>query len=299
MASINTWDGDAFAASEFEDPGYDPGPPVSIRSLRMAARRRRLLWVSIAFAGLVLGASLHILLPSKVNAVAKVYLVEPTNLDPTIAIANDLNLLETRTVAERAMGILHLNPNMPVITYKATNLGTSILSIKASAASGAAAIAESNAVAQAFLQVRTQVQSELTNATVTSLNSEIQQLQTDVANVQAQMQGLNPGPALTALENQLQNDAQQIGSLKAQVRQANASEKLVSGRSAILDQAYVVVTSKKKTMVKDGLSGLVAGLALGLGIVITAELLSDRPRRRADVAAALGAPVDLSVGRFQ
>ena len=38
------------------------------------------------------------------------------------------------------------------------------------------------------------------------------------------------------------------------------------------------------------------GLVLGLGIVIVRALVSDRLRRRDDVAHALGAPVNLSVG---
>ena len=43
--------------------------------------------------------------------------------------------------------------------------------------------------------------------------------------------------------------------------------------------------------------GLIAGLVLGLGIVVIRALLSDRLYRRDDVARALGAPVKLSVGR--
>ena len=42
--------------------------------------------------------------------------------------------------------------------------------------------------------------------------------------------------------------------------------------------------------------GLVGGLALGVGGVVLGALLSRRLRRRDDVAAALGAPVRLSVG---
>jgi capsular polysaccharide biosynthesis protein len=66
----------------------------------------------------------------------------------------------------------------------------------------------------------------------------------------------------------------------------------------VLDTAYVVPVSAKKTAIKDGLSGLIAGLGLGITIVIIGELLSDRVRARSDVAAALGAPVELSVGRL-
>ena len=38
------------------------------------------------------------------------------------------------------------------------------------------------------------------------------------------------------------------------------------------------------------------GLVLGMGIVVIQALVSDRLRRRDDIAQALGAPVKLSVG---
>ena len=45
--------------------------------------------------------------------------------------------------------------------------------------------------------------------------------------------------------------------------------------------------------------GVFGGLVLGMAIVIISALLSDRLRRRDDVAAALGAPVRLSVGNLR
>ena len=53
--------------------------------------------------------------------------------------------------------------------------------------------------------------------------------------------------------------------------------------------------SKKKTLVTYGGVGLLAGLAVGLTIVIIRALVSDRLRRRDDIAYALDAPVKLSV----
>ncbi len=48
----------------------------------------------------------------------------------------------------------------------------------------------------------------------------------------------------------------------------------------------------------DGLTGLIGGLGLAVGIVIVGAIVSDRPRRRSEVAATLGVPVELSVGRY-
>ena len=53
--------------------------------------------------------------------------------------------------------------------------------------------------------------------------------------------------------------------------------------------------SKKKKLITYGAIGLVGGLALGLTIVVVRALVSDRLRRRDDIAYTLDAPVKLSV----
>ena len=93
-------------------------------------------------------------------------------------------------------------------------------------------------------------------------------------------------------------DETQINTLNHQIYQAQGTLSSVTNNSLVLDSAYVPHKSLKKVAIKDGLTGLVAGLALGISIVILGELSSDRVRTRADVASALGAPVDLSVGRL-
>ena len=70
--------------------------------------------------------------------------------------------------------------------------------------------------------------------------------------------------------------------------------------TAALDNSQVLsVTplpySKKKKLITYGAIGLVGGLALGLTIVVVRALVSDRLRRRDDIAYALDAPVKLSV----
>ena len=58
----------------------------------------------------------------------------------------------------------------------------------------------------------------------------------------------------------------------------------------VLDAATAMPHSKIKDVIEYVLSGLIGGLAIGLGIVIVRELISDRLRRRDDIAAALGGP---------
>lgn len=69
---------------------------------------------------------------------------------------------------------------------------------------------------------------------------------------------------------------------------------LVQG-SQILDAATATPSSRFKHAGLYAVGGLIAGLLLGLAVVIARALVSDRLRRRDDVAHALGAPVRLSV----
>jgi hypothetical protein len=64
----------------------------------------------------------------------------------------------------------------------------------------------------------------------------------------------------------------------------------------VLNPATLNHHSNLKDLLEYAVSGLIGGLALGLGIVVVRELISDRLRRRDDIAAALGAPVRLSTG---
>ncbi len=288
MAGIDQWAAEAFTEQEYEDPALDPGPPVSIRSLKAAVKRRKWIWIATAFVGLILGASLHVVLPSKVSAVSRVYLAEPGGADPSIAINNDLSLLGTRKVAEAAMAILGLGANQGGIAYKGSAESTTIVAIKATGPTAAEAMQRTNAVVKAFLEVRAQFANQATTDEVGTLQQQVQALNAAIQR-----------PTLTNVATKEQDaDIGQITTLNNQIIQAGASQKAALRSTVVLDPAYVPPASAKKTAIKDGLSGLVAGLALGIIIVIVGELMSDRVRFRSDVAAAHGAPVELSVGRL-
>src|SRR5262249_9505688 len=67
--------------------------------------------------------------------------------------------------------------------------------------------------------------------------------------------------------------------------------------SVVLDPAALLKQSTKRRLALYGVGGLLAGLLLGLGGVILGAILSNRLRRRDEIAAALGAPIKLSTGK--
>lgn len=288
MAGVDQWAAEAFTEQEYEDPALDPGPPVSIRSLKAAVKRRKWIWIATAFVGLILGASLHVVLPSKISAISKVYLAEPGGADPSIAINNDLSLLGTRKVAVAAMAVLGLDPNQGGVAYKGSAESSTIVAIKATGPTAAEAMRRTDAVVAAFLATRSQFANQATDDEILTMQAQVEAL-----NAAIQQPALND----VALKEQ---DAEigQRATLKNQIVQAHKSQALALSSTGVIDRAYVPPSSAKKTAIKDGLSGLIAGLALGITIVIIGELMSDRVRARSDVAAALGVPVELSVGRL-
>jgi hypothetical protein len=69
--------------------------------------------------------------------------------------------------------------------------------------------------------------------------------------------------------------------------------------SHVLDPARSVPLASKRRTVLNVASGLIGGLAIGIGIVLFLAVTSGRLRRREEVATALGAPVRVSVGRVR
>ena len=68
--------------------------------------------------------------------------------------------------------------------------------------------------------------------------------------------------------------------------------------SRVIDPAATDAAGLKRRIALTLASGLIGGAALGCGIVLFFAIISDRLRRRSDVAAALEVPVPVSVGKI-
>ena len=281
------------------------GPMVDLSVLKEAVRRRRRLWLGAALAGLVIGAAFHLVVPAKYSAVANLYMVEPASAQPASAMADEVSLLETRSVAQGALHALHLgtNPQAFVSTYVGTAVSNVILSVKLSAPTAADAVAYDNAVVRSFLAVRAQELDLQTKLVVAGLQNQEDALNADMKALTDQIDsllvagtGTQSASQVTSLVNQRTTDSSQVDQLQSQEQQDLLAEQSVVRGTQVLDAAVAVKVSPAKVAVTDALTGLVGGLFLGLAIVVVGAVITDRPRRRAQVAAALGVPVELSVG---
>ena len=115
---------------------------------------------------------------------------------------------------------------------------------------------------------------------------------TTIASLTTQINSGQLTPAQKAqYQTQIINDNETIQSDYQNLTEVNGSSKVIAGATAIVHSAL-------KVLLVDGASGLVAGLALGVGILAIMAIASDKIRQHDEVAEALGAPVELSVGRF-
>lgn len=297
---------DAQAGPDREDSAPLTGRMVSLAFIKDALRRGRRIWLAAAVLGLAIGAGYHVVVPLKYEATSTVFLVNPSGSGST-AMLTDVALLDAPVVAERAIALL--GPQGRSVTSTAllgkdpgTVISMNLLSITVSGDSPQEAVLRVNAVAKAFLDYRAQ-QFEAQNAAEDAGDAaEISSLQREMTELTAEIATLNAthsSRGLAGLETQRASATTELSSLKGTVQQDNINTLSVTNGSRVITPGTPVATSRKKALALDGLTGLSAGLGAALLGILLFAVLSDRLRRREDVAAVLGAPVALSVGRVQ
>ena len=294
-------------------PGVDPpgedyatGLP-GWQFISEAIRRGVRLWATMALLGLVIGAGFYARHVSYQASTSVVVAPNPAEL-PTDAILTDIALAQSHTVAARALHELGLQESASsfLATYKVTTVTDRVLLITLSAPSSSAAVARAHAVATAFLQYRAQQFQVQEQHVLTALQQQVLQAKQQIRSLTMEVSQLATRPASPAQQAKLSARRSQLAQAQAQLpalQQAITSNQVTTRMTAtqlvqgsqILDAATATPSSRFKHAGLYAVGGLIAGLLLGLAVVIARALVSDRLRRRDDVAHALGAPVRLSV----
>ena len=300
------------AGSTTEPPGddYSAGLP-SGRFIAAIMRRGAPVWAAIALLGVVTGLGLSVALPPAVQASTTILLTHNPNDQPQAAILTDLTLAQSRAVAQRAGQELGLKQSVSsfLAAYTVSELTDRVLMITVGAPSGTAAVARARAVASAFLAYRAQklrAQQQLVlNAfgpLITRAQAHVNSLAGQVVTALAQPRSAAQRARLKHLEAQSRSANRVLGALQVGAIDYQVTTATEVGGSAVLDPPAPITHAHRFltpglliAMLYAGM-GLIAGLAVGLGLVVVRALVSDRLRRRDDVAHALGVPVRLSVG---
>ena len=299
-AGSTTWfdDDDGLFADE-TTTSFPPDALVTYRFLRDAIRRHMRIWLVLAIIGLAGGITAAVALPTASVSSARLLLTHRDGEDPTKAMATDASLATTRTVAERTIEFLKLpeTPDDLLKEYTVAPLTDRVLEIKVGAKTSEDATRLATAVAQIYLIFRKE-QIALQGAPlgrdlVTAQNEETAAEQAVVA------AGDNPNE----LKHPTSPEAIKLGAARDKlqyVRQQQLDEQVAASKmnsSRMLDQAAPVLVSAKRTLAIKAMTGLIAGLFIGLGFVVVRALVSDRAWKRQDIARSLGARVRLSTGR--
>ena len=299
-----------------EDQLSDPSAGLtSAGFLRGAIRRGVRVWGSLALAGLLLGAGLTLASPSLSQAETTLLLTVGPEAAPGTAIQNEQVVAESRPVAALTLKKLRLteDPGSFQQSYTVAVLTDQALLVTVSAPSSSEAVTRAKALATAFLQFRTGVLEAQQRGYFKALDQNVSQQRQLVSTLSGQIRQVSAQPPSTSQRARigaLQSDRRDANNTLQTIVQNVATEKAAAenvtnqqvSQSKVVNPAAPILQSRHarlKHVILYSVMGLIVGLALGLAIVIIRALVSDRLRKRDDVAYALGAPVRLSVGKVE
>jgi len=312
----------------------EEGAPAGLATgplLASALRRRAWVWCLIALAGLVLGLAFTVVRPPAPQGSATVLVAHSPNENPADAILTDVALAQSRTVAVDAMHKLGLPVTVKGLaafqgSYSVTQVTDRLLLFMAKGPTSDQAVARVGVLTKEFLRLRAAGLQSGQQDTVAAIDQQIAAAKQQVAATSKKIAALAPAsvsPGAGAVAGQpavgslSRADQAKLAALQAQRNQQQAAldglvqavqayqvsnQLTVSGENAgsqVLDEPAPVHRSLVRHALLYGLAGLVAGLLLGVGLVIVQALVSGRLRWRDDIARALGAPIHLSVGRLR
>jgi len=284
---------------------------TSLGFIRAALRRRRWLWGTMAVAGVVIGAGVAVAFHPVYQA-STTLLLTPMSVsdeEPGSPITNEQAIAQSQTVAGLALSKLGLHERVRsfAASYTVAAPTDRVLVITVTAPSSSDAVSRAEVLATEFLRYRANLVATQQTLVFSVQDQQINQDKRNLASIAAQISQLSDQPTSSLQQARLSSLAKQktqatttLTALEQAVAFDQASTKVAD--DAVVQDSYVLDPaspltphSRLKRLLEYAGIGLVGGLALGLGIVVVTALLSDRLRRRDDVAHALGAPVKLSV----
>jgi capsular polysaccharide biosynthesis protein len=278
---------------------------VSLHFVRSALRRRWLVCALSALLGLLVAAGFLVAFPVGNNAKAVLVLTHESESESSRAMATDVSLLKTRTVASRTIASLGLTmtPDEFLKSVTVVPVSSELLELTMTGPSDAEAVRRLSALTSTYLQFRNEQMSAQTNALVDGMQQRIEKLNSDVATLSKRIDELSAAGSsntekLTdaiSLRAYIQG---RIDSLRESVEDAILQNRAVVSSSGVLDPAAAEVGGIKRRIALALASGFIGGLGLGCSTVLFFAITSHRLRRRSDVAAALDVPVPVSVGRI-
>ena len=284
---------------------------VNLGFIRAAIRRNLRFCLAAGLIGLIVGCGLYLKFPPATQASTSVFITNNPNQDAVSAMLTNVTLAESRPVAQAVIAKLglHETPGSLQAASTASVVTNEVLQITANAPSSDEAIARAQALATAFLQFRAQMLERQQQQVQSALNAQANNAQQNLDAISKQITELSAQPETPDRQSKLStlNASHAKAANSAAALQQTAEDNQVTAETTTANmvqgsQVLNVATADHHSRLKGALeyvaSALVAGLAIGVGIVVVRAIVSDRLRRRDDVADVLGVPVRLSVGEL-
>lgn len=276
---------------------------VTLHFLRAALRRRWRLWAAFAVLGMLLGLTYTVVVPAKSVGTATVFLAHDLTSDSAQAMTTDVTLLETRTLAAKVVDELDLSmsPDAFRQSVTPTPVGSNVLVMDVSAPNDRAALLRARALVRGFLEFRTAQLRSQSGALINGYGRRVASLQKQAHSLERQYNSLNrsgSGQAADLLSQRSQVTAQ-LNTFRQTIQDTSLKTNSIVSATHVLDTPSIKPQSEKRRAALAAASGMIAGTAAGMGLVLFTALTSQRLRRRDEVAAALGTPVRLSVSTLR
>jgi capsular polysaccharide biosynthesis protein len=278
---------------------------TSVRFIGEALRRRAWVWCGAAMAGLATSAALYVLAPTAYQAQTSILVTNNTIDDSAAQMQGDIGIAENAQVAEGAMDLLGSRQSVGAFlaSYIVTSASDQVLLIITKASSADAAVREADAIAAVFLKFRAH---ELTTQQLLGmavLRPLVASHKRQVKTLAAQIRRVTAERKSHARKAELRHLKKKFGKVSGALSGLDyeltfypvVTQSMVRG-TEVLDAAAPIPPSRRHVAIIDAIAGLVLGLGIGIGIVVVSALMSNRLRRRDDVARLLGSVVR-SVGR--
>ncbi|MFC5729981.1 MULTISPECIES: hypothetical protein [Nocardioides] len=288
------------------EPDTPPGPVTSLRQVLATLRRCWRTWIALASAGLLLGIAWATTVPALERASVTLLLAHPTGVDPLSAMATDLSMLRTRTIAEQVTSELHLSmtPSQFQDAITATPVTSTVLELTVQSSVDGLALKIVKVLSARYLSFRGDQLSSQAEALQQGYQERIDALEQQVHSLSQQYTRLSLGTPderaqagdVLALRSQVTS---QITTLQQGIEESQIGTTSVIRASHVLDPARALSAGTRKRLALAGASGLIGGLGTGIAVVLVPTLLSTRLRRRADIAEALETVVVCTVPRVR
>jgi hypothetical protein len=276
---------------------------VSLHFLLAALRRHWAVWVGLAMVGMLLGAVWTVVIPPQSKGTVTLLLAHDPNANPDQALATDLSMLRTRTVARTVIDELDLEttPSAFLKTLVVNPLSSNVVVLEVTGPDDGTTLSRTRTLANAFLTFRSEQIRTRSGALIQEYENRLAALEQELTSLTNAYEALrgegsanqNEASDLLAQRSQV---ATEINGVQQVIQDTRLTSNSVVAASHVLDPPALVPPHGLLRLGMIMGSGLIGGTALGIGLVIFTALSSDRLRRRDEVAAALGTTVRLSMG---